>query len=31
MTTRSAHDNDITIERRDFICKGLAGIAAGAA
>lgn len=27
MTTRRVHDDDITIERRDFICKGLAGLA----
>lgn len=27
MTTRLVHDNDITIKRRDFICKGLAAVA----
>jgi len=26
MTTRSAHDNVITIGRRGFICKGVAGV-----
>lgn len=27
MKTRREHDDDITIDRRDFICKGLAGLA----